>query len=173
MARWRLLSVRSFDLAGSVGHGHAREEWCADKLVVPPLGPQTNCSSCSRSSVGSTRRRQLARAISAVPPRSAKLPRFCSKPREGEAAAERDLPPAYACQTSRIEATLCRQLRSCGPSLARDRDVTTDGALPIAVAASQELRTKPAKRDQGYGRARGLRREDTSASGRTGYTALA
>jgi len=49
-------ALRSFDLAGSLGHGHAREEWWADKLVVPPLGSQTNSSSCSRSLVGSMRR---------------------------------------------------------------------------------------------------------------------
>src|SRR5215203_2972472 len=30
-------ALRCFDLAGSLGHGHAREEWWADKLVVPPL----------------------------------------------------------------------------------------------------------------------------------------
>ncbi len=45
-------ALRSFDLAGSLGHGHAREKWWADKLVVPPLGLQTNSSSCSQSSVG-------------------------------------------------------------------------------------------------------------------------
>jgi hypothetical protein len=45
-------ALRSFDLAGSLGHGHAREEWWADKLVVPPLGPQPNSSSCSQYSVG-------------------------------------------------------------------------------------------------------------------------
>jgi hypothetical protein len=60
-------ALRCFDLAGSLGHGHAREEWWADKLVVPPLGPLTNSSSCSQSSVGSMRRRQLARAICGSP----------------------------------------------------------------------------------------------------------
>jgi len=60
-------ALRRFDLAGSLGHGHAREEWWADKLVVPPLGPQTNSSNCSRSSVRSMRRRQLARVICGSP----------------------------------------------------------------------------------------------------------
>jgi hypothetical protein len=42
-------ALRSFDVAGSLGRRHAREEWWADQLVVPPLGPQTNSSSCFQS----------------------------------------------------------------------------------------------------------------------------
>ena len=60
-------ALRSFDLVGSLGHGHAREEWWAGELVVPPLEPQTNSSSCSQFAVGSMRRRQLARAICGSP----------------------------------------------------------------------------------------------------------
>src|SRR5436190_21606806 len=48
------------------------------------------------------------------PSRSATPPRcFCSKPREGKDATEREQRPVGACSTSRIEATTCRQLKSC------------------------------------------------------------
>ncbi len=83
-------ALRSFDLAGSLGHGHAREERWADKLVVPPLGPRRQTARAApslrwaRCAVGSSP------VPSAVPPRSAKPPRFCSKPREGKDTTELD-----------------------------------------------------------------------------------
>src|SRR5215211_101867 len=50
MPRRSLLSEVS--IWRDLGYGYAREEWWADKLVVPPLGPQIYCSSCSQPSVG-------------------------------------------------------------------------------------------------------------------------
>jgi hypothetical protein len=60
-------ALRHFDLMVSLSHEHAGEEWWADKLVVLPLGPRTNSSSCSQSLVAWMRRRQLAGATCGSP----------------------------------------------------------------------------------------------------------
>src|SRR5215208_7411806 len=66
-------ALRSFDLAGSLGHGHAREEWWADKLVVPPLGPQTARAAPSLRWARCAVRRSSPRGAGGVPQTAVRL----------------------------------------------------------------------------------------------------